>query len=199
MVAAVCINKVTQRRRGQPRLGASQCLSGQTYHLFVRRLPGFSTPAVYSKQRSRLRGSPRPLASPLRTGNSPDLLSTSVGLFTLHHVRAAWKLVTLCWCAPVSASASMAAEVRCQTCLSELPAEDCTTMDCGHTFCNACWREYFKIHITEGKSRLRCMAYKCGTVCPENKVWCPSAIRQPPLAETPQPPLALGPVALLWT
>jgi len=68
------------------------------------------------------------------------------------------------------APATMAAEVRCETCLSDIAAEDSTTMDCGHTFCNSCWGQYFTINITEGKSRLRCMAYKCGAVCPETKI-----------------------------
>ncbi|EFJ52718.1 hypothetical protein VOLCADRAFT_102701 [Volvox carteri f. nagariensis] len=44
-------------------------------------------------------------------------------------------------------------------------------MDCGHTFCNDCWRQHFKVQIGEGQARtIRCMSHRCGVVCDEEKV-----------------------------
>jgi ariadne-1 len=44
-------------------------------------------------------------------------------------------------------------------------------MECGHPFCNDCWRQHCRVQILDGKSRnLPCMAVKCGAVCDEDKV-----------------------------
>ena len=38
-------------------------------------------------------------------------------------------------------------------------------------FCNCCWRQHFESQIGEGKARdLRCMAFKCGKMCSQDKV-----------------------------
>jgi len=43
-------------------------------------------------------------------------------------------------------------------------------MDCGHLFCDDCWRQHLRIQITEGNSRrLPCMGIKCGVICDEVK------------------------------
>lgn len=45
-------------------------------------------------------------------------------------------------------------------------------MECGHTFCNDCWKQHFTVQITEGNSkRLLCMAVKCGAICDDRKVY----------------------------
>ena len=38
-------------------------------------------------------------------------------------------------------------------------------------FCNCCGRKHFEAQIGEGKARdIRCMAYKCGSMCAHDKV-----------------------------
>jgi hypothetical protein len=63
------------------------------------------------------------------------------------------------------------AEIACGTCFCEVEPQDTTTMDCGHTFCNDCWRQHCRIQISEGRSRqLACMAAGCGAICDESRV-----------------------------
>ncbi|CAD7702037.1 unnamed protein product [Ostreobium quekettii] len=67
-------------------------------------------------------------------------------------------------------SASMA-EVDCGSCLCSVARNECTSMECGHIFCNSCWQQYFDVQISDGNSRrLRCMAFRCGAICDEGKV-----------------------------
>uniref|UniRef100_A0A5B6ZW83 RBR-type E3 ubiquitin transferase n=1 Tax=Davidia involucrata TaxID=16924 RepID=A0A5B6ZW83_DAVIN len=62
-------------------------------------------------------------------------------------------------------------EVMCDICMEEVPANQMTTMDCGHFFCNNCWTEHFIVKINEGQSRrIRCMAHKCTAICEEGKI-----------------------------
>lgn len=66
---------------------------------------------------------------------------------------------------------SGSSEVTCMVCMCDVAPAEATTMECGHTFCNDCWREHMRISISEGMSRrLRCMAPSCGVVCDEDKV-----------------------------
>lgn len=61
--------------------------------------------------------------------------------------------------------------ITCGTCFCDVPVADTTAMDCGHAFCNECWRGHFKVQISEGKSRrLTCMGVKCDIICDERKV-----------------------------
>lgn len=61
-------------------------------------------------------------------------------------------------------------EVTCNICFCDVSMSDATCMDCGHCFCNDCWRQHIKIQVMEGQSRrLKCMALKCGTHCDEDK------------------------------
>jgi hypothetical protein len=61
--------------------------------------------------------------------------------------------------------------VTCDTCFSECPAAECTSMDCGHAFCNDCWRRYIRVKVDDGNARsVTCMAFKCGVSCDEDKV-----------------------------
>ncbi len=44
-------------------------------------------------------------------------------------------------------------------------------MDCGHTFCNDCWRQHCLTQIEDGRARkLLCMGVRCNIVCDEDKV-----------------------------
>ena len=44
-------------------------------------------------------------------------------------------------------------------------------MECGHAFCDDCWRQHLTIQIKDGNARrLPCMAVKCGVICDETKV-----------------------------
>ena len=53
-------------------------------------------------------------------------------------------------------------------------------MECGHFFCNDCWRGHFRVQISEGNSRrIKCMQDKCNTICDEEKVGSLLAIWRP--------------------
>jgi len=44
-------------------------------------------------------------------------------------------------------------------------------MECGHAFCDDCWRQHLTIQITDGNAkRLPCMGVRCGVICDETKV-----------------------------
>lgn len=70
-----------------------------------------------------------------------------------------------------ASSSSSGQFIQCLTCLSDVQRSLCTSMDCGHPFCNECWKTHFKTQIEDGQARsLRCMAFKCGVACDEDKV-----------------------------
>mmetsp|Transcript_12045 Transcript_12045/g.25884 ORF Transcript_12045/g.25884 Transcript_12045/m.25884 type:complete len:537 (+) Transcript_12045:152-1762(+) len=70
-----------------------------------------------------------------------------------------------------SAESSCSQTLQCIICCSEMTGEESCAMDCGHSFCKTCWRSHFKAQMEEGQARnLRCMAYKCGAACDEDKV-----------------------------
>ncbi|KZV52653.1 hypothetical protein F511_07046 [Dorcoceras hygrometricum] len=74
--------------------------------------------------------------------------------------------------------------LMCIICMDDIPAEDVTKMDCGHSFCNHCWTEHFVIKIKEGQSkRIRCMAHKCNAICDEAIIRKLVSLRHPDLAE----------------
>ena len=59
-------------------------------------------------------------------------------------------------------------------------------MECGHFFCNDCWRGHFRVQITEGNSRrIKCMQDKCNTICDEEKVGFVLAIWRPAVSMIP--------------
>ncbi|KAJ1382974.1 Zinc finger, RING-type [Sesbania bispinosa] len=63
---------------------------------------------------------------------------------------------------------SVRGSVMCEICIEDVPTNESTRMDCGHGFCNSCWIEHFIVKINEGQSkRIRCMAYKCYSICDE--------------------------------
>lgn len=59
-------------------------------------------------------------------------------------------------------------------------------MECGHAFCDDCWRGHLGVQIREGHSRrLRCMAPSCPALCDEDKVPCVAS--HPPPMHTGKP------------
>jgi len=43
-----------------------------------------------------------------------------------------------------AAGGSSSGPMTCMVCLSDVPASKATAMDCGHLFCNDCWREHMR-------------------------------------------------------
>ncbi|KAK4429121.1 putative E3 ubiquitin-protein ligase ARI2 [Sesamum alatum] len=75
-------------------------------------------------------------------------------------------------------------KIICEICYEEFPANETTTMECGHCFCNQCWTEHFVIKINEGQSRrITCMAHKCYSICDEGNIRNLVSARDPKLAE----------------
>ncbi|KAL7263728.1 hypothetical protein ACSBR1_001808 [Camellia fascicularis] len=74
--------------------------------------------------------------------------------------------------------------VMCNICIEDVPCNDVTKMDCGHSFCNNCWTGHFIVKINEGQSkRIRCMAHKCNAICDEAIVRNLVSKEHPDLAE----------------
>ncbi|CAN7125149.1 unnamed protein product [Brassica rapa subsp. narinosa] len=63
-------------------------------------------------------------------------------------------------------------KMACDICMEDdLPSHAMTGMECGHSFCNDCWKEHFTIKINEGQSkRIACMAHKCNAICDADAV-----------------------------
>lgn len=67
---------------------------------------------------------------------------------------------------------SLRKKMTCEICMDDdLQSYTMTRMDCGHCFCNNCWKEHFTVKINEGMSkRITCMAHKCNAICDEDVV-----------------------------
>ena len=69
------------------------------------------------------------------------------------------------------AAVATSGDIECGCCFSDVPVMEATTMECTHTYCNDCWRQHFKVQISEGNSRrLLCMGVKCGAICDDQQV-----------------------------
>ena len=67
-------------------------------------------------------------------------------------------------------------QLECQCCFCEVAAAQATAMQCGHAFCNDCWRQHCVTQIGDGRARkLPCMGIRCATVCDEDKARSPGA------------------------
>ncbi|CAL0334149.1 unnamed protein product [Lupinus luteus] len=74
--------------------------------------------------------------------------------------------------------------IMCEICMEDVPIDEATGMDCGHSFCNTCWTEHFVVKINEGQSkRIRCMAHKCYSICDEAVVRTLLGRKHPDMAE----------------
>ncbi|WJX51541.1 putative E3 ubiquitin-protein ligase ari2 [Trifolium repens] len=79
---------------------------------------------------------------------------------------------------------SVSALVMCEICMDDVPSDEATRMDCGHCFCNTCWKQHFFVKINEGQSkRIRCMAHKCNYICDEAVVRTLLSREHPDMAE----------------
>lgn len=73
--------------------------------------------------------------------------------------------------ASAGASSSSQEQISCEVCMSDCKPTECSSNECGHTFCNNCWRSHLAVQIQDGKARhISCMAYKCGVVCDEDLI-----------------------------
>lgn len=62
-------------------------------------------------------------------------------------------------------------EILCGICFCPSDSSEATAMECGHCFCNDCWKTHIRIQIAEGNCRLLgCMAEGCGAVCDDARV-----------------------------
>lgn len=58
--------------------------------------------------------------------------------------------------------------ITCDGCCDDVPHKNSTALNCGHRFCNECWKTYITMKIEEGQSkRITCMGYKCNMVFDE--------------------------------
>ena len=57
----------------------------------------------------------------------------------------------------------------CDICCNDAPDLQTLSLDCGHTYCSACWVDYLSSKIKdESESTIRCMAEGCALVAPDN-------------------------------
>ncbi|PIN15840.1 putative E3 ubiquitin ligase [Handroanthus impetiginosus] len=81
-------------------------------------------------------------------------------------------------------SSHVSSNISCEICYEDVSANETTTMDCGHCFCNECWTKHFIVKINDGQSRrITCMADKCYSICDEGKIRNLVSVRDPQLAE----------------
>lgn len=79
----------------------------------------------------------------------------------------------------------IAAPGKCASCLEEHPEEALVAKaPCGHRFCQNCWDSYLLMKVREGEScRLRCMSFRCGTICDDELVARALQVADPTTAE----------------
>eukprot|EP01112_Ceratiomyxa_fruticulosa_P023049 TRINITY_DN8658_c0_g2_i2.p1 TRINITY_DN8658_c0_g2~~TRINITY_DN8658_c0_g2_i2.p1 ORF type:complete len:571 (+),score=108.81 TRINITY_DN8658_c0_g2_i2:228-1940(+) len=67
----------------------------------------------------------------------------------------------------------------CIICGDRLVSGKSSGLECGHKFCNDCWKGYLNTQITDGKSiGITCMGHKCATLVTEDIV---KAVVDPPI------------------
>ncbi|CAN1332273.1 Probable E3 ubiquitin-protein ligase ARI5 [Linum perenne] len=72
----------------------------------------------------------------------------------------------------VASSSSAATEIYCKICWERISIPDFISLDCGHNFCNECWRQYIKVGVGDGIAclTLRCPEPKCYVLVPKSTV-----------------------------
>ena len=63
--------------------------------------------------------------------------------------------------------------VTCTICYDDVPISDTTAIECGHRFCNRCWREGLKAKMTEGWASsivAQCLGYGCKYPLPDSVI-----------------------------
>eukprot|EP01125_Pyxidicula_operculata_P012773 TRINITY_DN4200_c0_g1_i1.p1 TRINITY_DN4200_c0_g1~~TRINITY_DN4200_c0_g1_i1.p1 ORF type:complete len:739 (+),score=129.08 TRINITY_DN4200_c0_g1_i1:39-2255(+) len=67
---------------------------------------------------------------------------------------------------------SSSAIIECSVCLDDVPSSQMTTLEeCGHSFCNGCWKENLELQIKEGHTfDISCMHQDCPQLVPADVV-----------------------------
>jgi len=70
-----------------------------------------------------------------------------------------------------SFNTSVSEMFSCPVCCDDAPDLQPLSLDCGHTFCNLCWRDYIQSKvIDESEHSVRCMQDGCAMVAPDTFV-----------------------------
>jgi len=67
-----------------------------------------------------------------------------------------------------SSSSTAAGPNHCPICIQAKSVDEMIALDCGHSFCQDCWRGYLHSQVDDGKASVqaRCPQHKCGRVVP---------------------------------
>jgi len=72
---------------------------------------------------------------------------------------------------PQQSQSSRRIQQMCLICSDVFQENSCTSLSCGHCFCNDCWRAYLTTKIHEGQVvKMTCPAVKCTVFVPEDVV-----------------------------
>nr|CAB3498603.1 unnamed protein product [Digitaria exilis] len=74
-------------------------------------------------------------------------------------------------------------EASCNVCFEDFSPHAMSAMDCGHSFCDACWTGYFVSAIGGGSKQVRCMEFKCPAIVDEEVVHHFLGRKDPAMAE----------------
>nr|CAB3493963.1 unnamed protein product [Digitaria exilis] len=74
-------------------------------------------------------------------------------------------------------------EASCNVCFEDFSPHSMSAMDCGHSFCDACWTGYFVSAIGGGNKQVRCMEFKCPAIVDEEVVQHFLGRKDPAMAE----------------
>ncbi|CAK0772066.1 hypothetical protein CVIRNUC_003925 [Coccomyxa viridis] len=98
-------------------------------------------------------------------------VDTLCGIMADRGLSYLWKLANVAEEDTSMPSIGQSDLLECQCCFCEVAAAGATAMQCGHAFCNDCWRQHCVTQIGDGRARkLPCMGIRCATVCDEDKV-----------------------------
>lgn len=56
----------------------------------------------------------------------------------------------------------------CKICYSEVKDDEMVIINCGHYFCEDCWKGYLKSQINDGNIHITCMEPKCDNLIPKD-------------------------------
>eukprot|EP01111_Echinosteliopsis_oligospora_P005800 TRINITY_DN1948_c0_g1_i1.p1 TRINITY_DN1948_c0_g1~~TRINITY_DN1948_c0_g1_i1.p1 ORF type:complete len:560 (+),score=110.51 TRINITY_DN1948_c0_g1_i1:175-1854(+) len=63
---------------------------------------------------------------------------------------------------PSSSKQAVVEMTSCSVCgEDEVAPDDCSSLSCGHTFCNECWESHLTTKVNSGEPEIRCLQFKC--------------------------------------